>query len=278
MDKNSLFRKSALERLSTPEQLDTLMQVVSPRSWLALLGMLILVFTALGWAIFAAIPSTVTAQGILIVATQGIESAQEELDTQPLTADVTGRVSQVLVSQGDYVETGQNILVIEQDNDEELFVTATFSGLIVNLNADVGSPVTPSLSLADVLPLTRSSDIEIEVVAYVSIYEAQRVAPDMRVEVSPLNIPQQEFGFLHGTVRTVGQFPSNTTLAQGFAVDNVPVIEMRIALERDDEVTSGYAWSIGSGPERELQIGVVTTVNIIVDEQRPIQRLIPLWD
>ena len=34
-----IFRKVALERLSSPEQLDQLMQVTSPKGWLALAGL-----------------------------------------------------------------------------------------------------------------------------------------------------------------------------------------------------------------------------------------------
>src|SRR6187399_2567538 len=36
-DKEKLFRKIALERLSSPEQLDSLMRVITPKAWLALL-------------------------------------------------------------------------------------------------------------------------------------------------------------------------------------------------------------------------------------------------
>ena len=36
MQSNPLFRPRALERLSSPERLDALMQVTSPKGWLAL--------------------------------------------------------------------------------------------------------------------------------------------------------------------------------------------------------------------------------------------------
>ena len=39
MDNNSIFRKEALERLSSPEQLDQLMKIVTPRSLLPLLAL-----------------------------------------------------------------------------------------------------------------------------------------------------------------------------------------------------------------------------------------------
>ena len=43
-----LFRKSAVEKLSSPEQLDVMMQVTSPKGWVALTGVSILWMTSNG--------------------------------------------------------------------------------------------------------------------------------------------------------------------------------------------------------------------------------------
>ena len=45
MDK-TIFREAALERLSSPEELDRLMQITTPRGWLALIATGILLLTA----------------------------------------------------------------------------------------------------------------------------------------------------------------------------------------------------------------------------------------
>ena len=63
---NPIFRKVALERLSSPEQLDQLMTVTSPRGWLALVGFGSLLALGLVWSIFATIQVTVPGKGILI--------------------------------------------------------------------------------------------------------------------------------------------------------------------------------------------------------------------
>ena len=41
---NQLFRQESLERLSSPEQLDQMMRVVSPKAWLPLTTIGFLVF------------------------------------------------------------------------------------------------------------------------------------------------------------------------------------------------------------------------------------------
>ena len=60
-----MFRKAALDRLSSPEELDQLLRVTRPRSWVALLALGVLLLVGLLWSVFAVIPTTVSGQGVL---------------------------------------------------------------------------------------------------------------------------------------------------------------------------------------------------------------------
>lgn len=62
--KSSTFRQESLEQLSSPEQLDQLMQVVSAKSWIPLARLSILVGLALIWSVVACISITVTGQSL----------------------------------------------------------------------------------------------------------------------------------------------------------------------------------------------------------------------
>ncbi|NEP10425.1 MAG: NHLP bacteriocin system secretion protein [Symploca sp. SIO2C1] len=64
--KRRIFRQKALERLSSPERLDKLMQVVSPFDWLPLGALAIFGILGVVWSIFGNLPITVTGKGILI--------------------------------------------------------------------------------------------------------------------------------------------------------------------------------------------------------------------
>ncbi len=268
MAKKNLFRQSALDRLSNPEQLDTLMQVVSPQSWLALLGLLLLILAGLGWMVFDRSPTTLNVQGVLIAESDG----DAALNGERLLASRDGQVSHVLVAPGDYVELGQLLLVV--DGDDEQVVESPFEGLLVNLQVAAGDRISAGSLLGEVLPITADASSPIEVVGYVSVYEAQQIAVGMPVKVAPLDIPYQEYGFLKGTVRSIGRFPSTTSLAQNFMQDGDPVIEFRVALEPDQATPSGYAWSIGQGPDRSLQIGVVSNLTVIVETERPVDSVL----
>jgi HlyD family secretion protein len=63
---DKLFRKEVLDRLASPEQLNTIMQVTDPKAWLALTGCALLAVTAVLWGVYGSVPNRVHAIGILI--------------------------------------------------------------------------------------------------------------------------------------------------------------------------------------------------------------------
>lgn len=101
---SKLFRKVALERLSSPEQLDQLMRIITPRAWLALLPLLGLIGMALAWGWFGSIPTKVSGKCILI----------NPLGLASLSASAGGRVQEINIKVGDYVTNGQVIAQIAQ--------------------------------------------------------------------------------------------------------------------------------------------------------------------
>ncbi|HSS78267.1 MAG TPA: NHLP bacteriocin system secretion protein [Thermoanaerobaculia bacterium] len=100
-----IFRKVALERLSSPEQLDQLVQVTDPQGWLSLTGLGALLLAAVGWGIWGSIPTQAHGEGILL--RQG--------GVSDLVSAAAGQVSEVLVSVGDVIEKGQPVAKIRQD-------------------------------------------------------------------------------------------------------------------------------------------------------------------
>ena len=103
-DPKSLFTKAALERLSSPEQLDMLMRVTSPIGWLALDTVGVCLVIGLLWGIFGSIPNKVDGKGILI---RGGAVMQVE-------AGATGRVTTLNVQVDDIVTKGQPVASISQ--------------------------------------------------------------------------------------------------------------------------------------------------------------------
>ena len=61
-----IFRKVALERLSSPEQLDQLVPLTSPIGWAAVVAIAAILAAAIGWSIFGTLPTSVQGSGILV--------------------------------------------------------------------------------------------------------------------------------------------------------------------------------------------------------------------
>jgi HlyD family secretion protein len=101
---NKLFRDEALERLSSPERLDQLMNVVKPRAWLPLAGFGSLVTTGLLWSIFGRISLTVSGQGVLIYP-RSVVQFQSPSD---------GTIVKLNIKSGDTVKKGDIIGTIDQ--------------------------------------------------------------------------------------------------------------------------------------------------------------------
>ncbi|WP_414582707.1 NHLP bacteriocin system secretion protein [Scytonema sp. PCC 10023] len=102
--KSSLFRKQSLERLSSPERLDQLMQVVSPKSWLPLTALSSLVVVAIIWSICGRIPITVEGRGVLIYPRKVV----------PLQAASAGQLQALNVNAGDFVKKGDVLATVNQ--------------------------------------------------------------------------------------------------------------------------------------------------------------------
>ena len=104
MSQDRVFRKVALDRLASPEQLDKLLQVTRPRSWIALVALGCLVGSAVVWGFEGSIPSRVSGQGILLKSGGVMEIA----------AGAGGRITDIAVNVGDVVREGQVVARIAQ--------------------------------------------------------------------------------------------------------------------------------------------------------------------
>lgn len=100
----NVFRKESLERLSSPERLDQLMQVVRPQTWIPLAALGGLLTIGLGWSIFGRIPMTVAGQGVLIYPRR----------VTSLQSPSTGQLQNLRIKVGDVVRKGDVIASIDQ--------------------------------------------------------------------------------------------------------------------------------------------------------------------
>ncbi len=104
MSTQSVFRKVSLDRLASPDQLDQLMQVTTPKGWVALLALSFLLLTAIVWGCVGRIPETVHGQGMLVKSGGVLQ----------VVPSAGGRVTDIAVSVGDLVSAGQIVARVAQ--------------------------------------------------------------------------------------------------------------------------------------------------------------------
>lgn len=104
----SIYRKSSLEKLSSPEQLDRMIVVTSPTFWLAMAGAGAIILVALVWSIVGRLPVTVQGNGIYINSA-GIGTVY---------SDSSGVINSIDVAVGDTVEEGDVIATLT-DSDTQ---------------------------------------------------------------------------------------------------------------------------------------------------------------
>jgi HlyD family secretion protein len=89
MAESKIFRKVALDRLSSPEQLDELMEVTTSKAWAALLTMAVLLLLLLVWSFTGSLPTKIHATGILL----------KEGGVADVSATAGGQITQIIVRE-----------------------------------------------------------------------------------------------------------------------------------------------------------------------------------
>lgn len=268
-----IFRKVALERLSSPDQLDQVMHVTNPQGWLALTGIGVLIAIAITWAIVGTLPIQVSGNAILL-RSGGIRN---------VVAVMPGQLSTLKVQLGDTIVRGQLIAEVRSlDNGTMSRVVSPYDGRVIDIRAAEGAVVGLGESLVSIEPI--GPEANLEAVMYISPEQGQRIRPGMTAQISPATIRREEYGFMVGRVVRVGEFPAtyqgmyrtlgSDELVRAMAQDGTP-IEVVIALAPSDSTPSGYVWSSSQGPALPMNSGTLGNVTVILGEQRPIELVLP---
>ena len=274
MQSNRIFRQVSLDRLSSPEQLDEVVRVTTPKSWLALLALLALLITAVIWGIIGRIPVEVAGPAILIN-NGGVKN---------IVSVESGQITALHIEPGQLVEEGELIAeMMSYGAVESIPVISSFNGRILELKADVGQLLDPGTSLASLEFV--GAGIEQQVVMYVSPVDGKRIQPGMPVKIAPITTQVEEHGFLMGEISSVSDFPATDAgilrllgseeLMQALGINGAP-IEVHIALVPDSQSTTGYQWTSSAGPDFTLSSGTLASAKIMVDSRRPIHLVLPL--
>ena len=111
-----IFRVAAMEQLSSPEQLDQLIDVTRPADWAGALVIGVSLAAVMIWGVVGRIPTRAGGEGILVSDAGSVVDA---------TSVVAGRLASVDVAIGDRVAKGQIIARIVQTDGEQRYLDDT---------------------------------------------------------------------------------------------------------------------------------------------------------
>lgn len=103
-DKRQIFRQSALDRLASADQLDSLVSVTDAKGWIALISLVVLIAAALVWSFFGSIPTRVKGKGVLLASGSVVNVASQS----------TGSIAKLYVRPDRIVRKGDLIATIAQ--------------------------------------------------------------------------------------------------------------------------------------------------------------------
>lgn len=276
-DREAVFRKDALERLSSPDQLDQLMRVTEPQGWMTLIAIAMLLGGALTWGVFGSIATDVSGSGVLIRG-DGLFEVVSETD---------GRIDHVDVEVGDRVVQGSLLATVDTADLEsrlasEGTVVASMEGRVVEVLVGPGDPIRAETPIAT---LESSDDASLRAVLFVPVARARLLRPGMDARIALSTVSRQEHGYLLGAVESVAPYPATARGTRRLFADPGQAtrvlgeggqrIEVRVALREDSSGTGDFAWSLPTAGAPALSSQILIRGEITVREQRPIALILP---
>lgn len=273
-----IYRKEAMQRISSPEQLDALMTVTNPVGWLALVITLVVVVTLVIWGFTGRLPVVNHAPGILVHPGQvkGVYSL------------VSGQVVEMTVQVGEPVAEGR---VVARIQPTEVFpktarvdILAAEAGTVSDLLVRPGSVVTPGQRLLNL----RNDSTELVALLFAPLDQGKRIHTGMPVRISPSTVREEDFGDVVGHVRHVSagsvtqgeieEILGNPDLVkvflEGGQYAGAPIL-VEARLDRDLRNVSGYRWTSRNGPPFGLSANTFCEADVVTSEERPIDLVIP---
>jgi hypothetical protein len=259
------FRERALERISSPEQLDWLVKVASPRRWIALAALLLAVVAAILWAAIATVPTTLSGPGFLLP--QG--------GLREVVAPIGGTVGQLDARAGSHVVAGDQVGVIVAADGRRAVVRAPETGVVTEIDSLTHEYQPPGTRLALVEPV----GWPLVVYSYVRTQDAAALTRGSAVHVRLGAGISDRYGYVKGRVASVSRY-SATPERLSFVLQDPSVVaeikrlgpanEVVIALDQSAKTPSGLVWSNGSGPRGAPPAGLPASATFIVGSHHPI--------
>lgn len=294
--------EEARKYISSPDKIDAYIRITNPGVWSLLIAFLAMIIAVIIWFVVGVIPSTLEVKGILFPGDGTVE----------VKAPYDGEIQDMRVKTGDYVTMYQTLAVIpnqekidalgkkqaEGELDEEELSDLQFdyirdaiirveqTGYVVSAEQK-GDEVSENDTIVTIAPVDEATNIY-QLICYVPADTARRLDEGMAVQACPSHVSREEYGYIHGYVEYVGEYPVTEEEIESIVgskdyVQNIlgkgSRMEVRLSLMADPDAmgTANKAmWSNPVGNDIPLTIGMEFDIKVVLEEQKAYQLLLGL--
>ena len=104
MKNESFFSREALDKLRSPEKLDTLIPVTNPIAWMGLAAVAVMIFAVVLWSIFGSFTEKADGLGMIM----------DSVGIVNISHAASGKITRIYVQHGSYIHSGDLIAHMER--------------------------------------------------------------------------------------------------------------------------------------------------------------------
>lgn len=266
---NKLFRQQATDTFTSPEQVNDYIRVTGPSLYVMLTAMVLIVAAVIVWASYGSVADYVKVKGV-VFPHEGMEV---------VSTPHQGVVTQQLVRRGDIVRPGDALFRFVHDGVSGV-VTAPKAGVVL-ASKNEREHFQPYEACVYLLPQQAALQGR-ELVAYVAFTDLRKLHEGMEVQVSPADMPREEFGYMLGRIVSIDRYPSTRTeAALRFKMEELASLvfpeqagyEVRIVLDEDPAHPGQIRWSHSGRGEVDIRMGTLCELQIVT-QRRPVLEML----
>ncbi|KWT78328.1 NHLP bacteriocin system secretion protein [Candidatus Magnetominusculus xianensis] len=212
------------------------------------------------------------------------QSQLEQVSVQTIQHENTNR--QTIANLQQQINSKEsNIKILQNRYDLNAAVVSYYTGKIIGISAGLGTYVQANTPIASI-ELIGANIINLRATLYVTSADAKRIQSGMMVQLSPDTAQKDMYGYMLGIVTYVSGYPAtaedmmnklhNKNMVDTITKNGLP-FSVIVDFIPTSDTTSGYKWSSPRGGKLKVTAGTLCTATFIVDEQKPISYVIPLF-
>ncbi|MCR5339571.1 MAG: HlyD family efflux transporter periplasmic adaptor subunit [Lachnospiraceae bacterium] len=300
--KSELFNEEAMKELSSPEQLDEQVKLITNGSLTMFFAVILGLVAAVVWMFVGIISSGLEFKGVIF----------DHNKVQRLNSEMDAVISDVLVNEGDRISEGDVVAYLtDEETDQRIAelnallkeagkgspeydtIQAQISDynrkMVIRSNADgvvqdvalQNDAVAKGDVVATVIPHSDYSYNEVYI--YVPKDEAGAFSVGMPAQITPSYVSREEYGYIEGMISEI----SNTLVTENSIVRHMgnmdyvkellpetSCVQITIQLGVASDGSGEYNWSNEKGRDLEIKSGDQCRVRILKKEYHPYELLL----